>query len=178
VRSAIAAAGGVAAAVEDPLRWLGEVTAVAADDSVRTLINRLAVEPPLVREPGKGRQAVDARYVLTVLTQVRIDAVERHRTSLFSRLKRLDPNVHAQEYLAASTELNEVAKYRADGSAGFRNPLECVWRVTANSAIPRTSWPREARKAARRGRGESWTSTRVESTAASGPAASCCTGSR
>jgi DNA primase len=113
VRSAIAAAGGVAAAVEDPLRWLGEVTAVAADDSVRTLINRLAVEPPLVREPGKGRQAVDARYVLTILTQVRIDAVERHRTSLFSRLKRLDPNVHAQEYLAASTELNEVAKYLA-----------------------------------------------------------------
>ncbi len=113
VRAAIAAAGGVAAAAEDPLRWLGEVTAVAADDTVRTLINRLAVEPPLVREPGKGRQAVDARYVLTVLTQVRIDAVERHRTSLFSRLKRLDPNVHAQEYLAASTELNEVAKYLA-----------------------------------------------------------------
>ena len=114
VRAVIASAGGVAAALDDPLRWLAEVTEAAPDDSVRSLINRLAVEPPLLREQARGRQSVDAHYVLTVVTLIRIDAVERHEAGLRSRLQRIDPNRQSEEYLAAFVELNDVVKYRTN----------------------------------------------------------------
>jgi DNA primase len=113
VRAAIAAAGGVSAAV-DPARWVGEVAAAAVDDSVRVLINRLAVEQPMVREQARGRQAVDARYVTAVLTRVRIDAVERHEALVRSQLQRLDPDKQHEEYLASFVELNALVRYRVD----------------------------------------------------------------
>jgi DNA primase len=111
VQAAITAAGGVAAAGDDPLRWLGEVVSAAADDSVRSLINRLAVEAPW-RDLTKKGQSIDLRYVTMVFTLIRIDAVERHEAGLRSRLQRIDPNAQAQEYLAAFAELNDVVKYR------------------------------------------------------------------
>jgi DNA primase len=111
VRIAVAAAGGVSAA-DDPSRWIGEVAAAASDDTVRALINRLAVEPPMLRELARGKQAVDARYVTVVLTGVRAAAVERHEADVRSRLQRLDPKSEPAQYLAAFTELNELVRYR------------------------------------------------------------------
>jgi DNA primase len=113
VRAAIAQVGGVAAAVE-PNRWLGEVTAAAADAAVRTLITQLAVEQPMVRDGVRGRQGVDARYVTVVLTQVRIDAVQRYEAQIRSRLQRLDADKQPEEYLALFTELNGLVRYRVD----------------------------------------------------------------
>ena len=112
VRTAITAAGGVAAAA-DPVQWLGAVTAAAADDSVRTLINRLAVEPPMLRENGKRGQQVDARYATELITRIWIDAVEQRRAATYSRLQRLDPAAQAEEYLALSVELNELNLFRS-----------------------------------------------------------------
>jgi DNA primase len=112
VHAAIAAAGGAGAA-EDAAQWRGAVTAAAADDSVRTLINRLAVEPPMLRENAKGGQKVDARYATELITRIWIDAVERRRAATHSRLQRLDPAAQAEEYLALSVELNELNLFRS-----------------------------------------------------------------
>jgi DNA primase len=112
VHATIVTAGGVAAAA-DPLQWLGNVIAAAPDDAVRTLINRLAVEPPMVRENAKGGQTVDARYATELITRIWIDAVERRRAATHSRLQRLDPTAQAEEYLALSVELNELNVFRS-----------------------------------------------------------------
>jgi DNA primase len=112
VHTAITAAGGVAAAA-DHGQWLGAVTAAAADDSVRTLINRLAVEPPMLREHAKRGQSVDARYATELITRIWIDAVEQRRAGTYSRLQRLDPVAQAEEYLALSVELNELNLFRS-----------------------------------------------------------------
>jgi DNA primase len=112
VHAAIVAAGGVAAAA-DPLQWLDTVIAAAPDDALRTLINRLAVEPLLLRENAKGGQTVDTRYATQLVTHIWIDAVERRRAATHSRLQRLDPAAQAEEYLALSVELNELNVFRA-----------------------------------------------------------------
>ncbi len=114
VHAAIVAVGGVAAAV-DPLHWLGTVLAAAPDDAVRTLINRLAVEPPMVRENVKARggQSVDARYATNLITRIWIDAVERRSAATHSRLRRLDPVAQAEECRALFAELAELNIFRA-----------------------------------------------------------------
>lgn len=112
VHGTIVSAGGVAAAA-DPLQWLSNVIAAAPDDSVRTLINRLAVEPPMVRENAKGGQTIDTRYATELITRIWIDAVERRRAATHSRLQRLDPTAQAEEYLALSVELNELNVFRS-----------------------------------------------------------------
>jgi DNA primase len=83
VHAAIIAAGGVAAAT-DPMHWLSTVIAAAPDDALRTLINRLAVEPPMLRDNAKGGQTVDARYANELITRIWIDAVERRRAATHS----------------------------------------------------------------------------------------------
>ncbi len=112
VHAAIIAAGGVAAAT-DPMHWLSTVIAAAPDDALRTLINRLAVEPPMLRDNAKGGQTVDTRYANELITRIWIDAVERRRAATHSRLQRLDPTAQAEEYLALSVELNELNVFRS-----------------------------------------------------------------
>jgi DNA primase len=112
VHAAIAAAGGVSA-VTDPLQWLSAVIAAASDDAVRTLINRLAVEPLMLRENAKGGQSVDARYATELITRIWIDAVEQRRAATLSRLRRLDAVGEPEEYLKLSVELNELNIFRA-----------------------------------------------------------------
>lgn len=112
VHAAIVAAGGVAAAA-DLMQWLDKVLAAAPDDALRTLINRLAVEPQIVRENVKGRQSVDARYATQLITRIWIDAVDRRLASTASRLRRLDSNAQAEESLALFSELNELNIFRS-----------------------------------------------------------------
>jgi len=112
VHAAIIAAGGVSS-VTDPVYWLSTVTAAAADDAVRALINRFAVEPLMLRENAKGGQSVDARYATELITRIWIDAVEERRAATLSRLQRLDPVAHAEDYLKLSVELNELNIFRA-----------------------------------------------------------------
>ncbi|HZU58987.1 MAG TPA: DNA primase [Actinocrinis sp.] len=112
VHAAIVAAGGASAAL-DPMQWLSNVIAAASDDAVRTLINRLAVEPLMLRENAKGGQSVDARYATELITRIWIDAVEQRRAATLSRLQRLDPVAQAEEYLKLSVELNELNIFRA-----------------------------------------------------------------
>jgi DNA primase len=112
VHAAIAAAGGTSAAA-DPVQWLGSVIAAAPDDAVRTLINRLAVEPPMLRDNAKDTQAVNAHYAKQLITRIWIDAVDRRLAAAHSRFQRLDPVAQAEEYLALSVELNELSKFRS-----------------------------------------------------------------
>jgi hypothetical protein len=95
------------------VQWLSTVIAAAADDTVRTLINRFAVEPLMLRENAKGGQAVDARYATELITRIWIDAVEQRRAATLSRFQRLDPVAQAEEYLKLSVELNELNIFRA-----------------------------------------------------------------
>ncbi|MBS2964328.1 DNA primase [Actinocrinis puniceicyclus] len=112
VHAAISAAGGASGAA-DPVQWLSTVSAAAADDSVRSLINRLAVEPLMLRENAKGGQSVDARYATELVTRIWIDAVELRRAETLSRLRRLDPVAQPEDYQKLSVELNELNMFRA-----------------------------------------------------------------
>jgi DNA primase len=111
VRDAIAAAGGTGAA-QDALRWLGEVSEAAANDVVRTLINQLAVEPPILREIKPGHDPVDAAYMAKVITSVRVDSVARHEAELHSRFQRVDPRRDPELYHALNAELDALTRYR------------------------------------------------------------------
>jgi DNA primase len=111
VREAIVAAGGAGAA-QDPLRWLSEVSEAAVNDVVRTLINQLAVEPPILREAVRGRDPVDAAYVAKVITGVRVDSVARHEAQLHSQLQRVDPRRDPEQHQAIFAELNALVQYR------------------------------------------------------------------
>ena len=60
-----------------------------------------------------GRNRVDARSATELITRIWIDAVEQRRAATLSRLQRLDPVAHAEEYLKLSVELNELNMFRA-----------------------------------------------------------------
>ena len=111
VRDAIVATGGASAA-QDPLQWLGEVSEAAVNDVVRTLINQLAVESPILREIARGRDPVDAAYVTKVITGVRVDSVERREAQLHSRLQRVDPRRDPEQHQEIFAELNALVQYR------------------------------------------------------------------
>ncbi|HEY3870985.1 MAG TPA: hypothetical protein VGM10_21680, partial [Actinocrinis sp.] len=93
-------------------RWLGEVSEAAANDVVRTLINQLAVEPPILREIKPGHDPVDAAYMAKVITSVRVDSVARHEAELHSRFQRVDPRRDPELYHALNAELDALTRYR------------------------------------------------------------------
>ena len=91
VHTAIEDAGGVVSA-DHPESWVRRVLTAAADDTVRSLVTELAVEPVRTTEQA------DARYVTEVLARLRELAVTRQVQEVKSRLQRINPVDNVEVY--------------------------------------------------------------------------------
>jgi DNA primase len=98
IRAAIAAAGGTASATGGVI-WIEAVRDACADLSGRALIGELSVEPP--RLDGE----VDMHYVSTQLARLQVSSVTTRIRDLKSKVQRINPVAHKDEYLALAGEL-------------------------------------------------------------------------
>jgi len=105
VHDAILAAGGTAAATAGE-RWVTRVREHAPDDGLRALVAELAVES--VHSPGEP----DRRYAAEQLAALQAVAVTRRVTELKSRLQRLNPVEHVDDYNRLFGELVALEQYR------------------------------------------------------------------
>ncbi|MEP6462239.1 MAG: DNA primase [Frankiaceae bacterium] len=108
VRRAIATAGGTAAAPPEAPAWIEQVSAAAADDTVRSLITELAVEPARAAE-----DALDS-YARAIVARLREVAVTRKVTALKSTLQRMNPVEQATEYNRAFGELIGLEQHKRE----------------------------------------------------------------
>jgi DNA primase len=105
VRKTMAGAGGVATAGS---KWMQQLADAAPDDSVRSVINELAVEPIQVEE-----QALD-RYAREQLGRARERVLTLQIDELRSKMQRLeseDPAAHAAafaELVALETDRRKI----------------------------------------------------------------------
>ncbi|GGK28745.1 DNA primase [Pilimelia terevasa] len=101
VREAVAAAGGAAGAVAAAggAVWCDAVRSHCADLGAQALVAALAVEP--LRVDGE----VDPAYVAVTLAQLQWGAVARRIGDLKSRVQRINPVTHRDEYLTLAGEL-------------------------------------------------------------------------
>jgi DNA primase len=117
-RALIAACGGVAA-VRSAREWAEQLRSAAPDDSARSFITRLIVEP--VEAPGIAGEP-DARYAEAVLARVEELAVSREIAQIKRRLQRLNPVSEQGEYnrlfgdLVALEQRRKVLADRASGA--------------------------------------------------------------
>ncbi len=115
VYDAVRAAGG-AAAGSGGAEWVTRVREEAADDTVRTLVTELAVEPP--HSDGDA----DERYATAILARLEELWASRGIAELKSRLQRLNPVEQEQEYnklfgeLVALEQQRRVLRERAAGT--------------------------------------------------------------
>lgn len=80
----------------------------AGDDTERSLITELAVEPVrMAADP-------DARYADELLARLRIHGLDRQIVEVKSRVTRLDPVADADAYAAAFGELFALEKRRRE----------------------------------------------------------------
>ncbi|MGH8868986.1 MAG: DNA primase [Actinomycetes bacterium] len=106
VHAAVRAAGGVGTPAAGGHGWVGQVLDAATDDTVRTVITELTVEP--LRSDGE----TDARYVEAVLARARELAATRRITEVKSRLQRLNPVEAADDYNRLFGELVTLEQHR------------------------------------------------------------------
>ncbi len=106
VRRAIADAGGAAAADGE---FLDRVRDAAPDDSVRTLITELAVEP--LTMPRRRQQETDV-YAGRRLVQVRLAAVNRRIAQLESSARRAEAQNGNARAAEVRQELWALQQYR------------------------------------------------------------------
>ena len=115
VRSAVAAAGGAASAVEGQA-WVAKVQECAGDDTVRSLVHELAVEP--IRTGEQAR----ARYAAEVLARLEELVTTRSIAEVKSRLQRLNPVDSSEDYnrmfgrLVALEQHRRMLRERAIGT--------------------------------------------------------------
>ncbi len=118
VRQLITASGGVASA-RAAREWSDRLRADAPDDSVRSFVTRLAVEP--LEVPGRSGEP-DAKFADSVLARVEELAVSRDIAAAKSRLQRLNPVAGQAEYnrlfgdLVALEQRRKVLSDRASGA--------------------------------------------------------------
>jgi DNA primase len=123
VRQVIAAAGGVAAAGgggsggrSGGADWAARLRDAAPNDEVRTLITRLAVEPP------RSDDDSDGRYAAELLARIQERQLTRQIAQLKSKLGRLNPVENQEDYnrlfgdLVALEQERRVLRERAIGS--------------------------------------------------------------
>ncbi|MEV0392527.1 DNA primase [Polymorphospora rubra] len=92
VRAAVAEAGGATAAVSGAV-WIERVRDACTDLVGRALVGELAVEPLRIdREPDPG-------YVSVTLAQIQLGSVTARIRELKSRIQRINPVAHKDEYL-------------------------------------------------------------------------------
>jgi DNA primase len=99
IRSAIAEAGGASSASAGGVVWIAKVRDGCADLAGRGVISELAVEPLHVDGP------VDPRYVQITLARLQVGVVTTRIRDLKSKVQRVNPVLHKDEYLALAGEL-------------------------------------------------------------------------
>jgi len=115
IRAAIEAAGGAASASAGGVVWIEKVRDCCDDLAGKGLISELAVEP--LRVDG----AVDPRYVQVTLARLQAGSVTTRIRDLKSKVQRLNPVAHKDEYLALAGELfslEQQARALRDQAAG------------------------------------------------------------
>ncbi len=112
----IAAAGGTAAAGPGGQPWVDRLLAATADERLRALVTRLAVEPIAVTPEG------EERYASATLARLGEMAVTRVLVQVKARMERLNPMEQRQEYnrlfgeLVALEQQRRVLRERATGA--------------------------------------------------------------
>ncbi|WP_018251959.1 DNA primase [Salinispora mooreana] len=104
VRAAVAAAGGAAAATGGAV-WIESVRHACADLAAQALVGELAVEP--LRIDGE----LDPRYVSVTMARLQWGAVTGRIRDLKSRIQRINPVSHKDEYFAAFGELLSLEQH-------------------------------------------------------------------
>jgi DNA primase len=118
VREMIAACGGVAS-VRSAREWAEQLREAAPNDTARSFVTRLIVEP--IEAPGQLAEP-DARYAEAVLARVEELAVSREIAEIKRRLQRLSPVTEQSEYnrlfgdLVALEQRKKVAGEHAAGA--------------------------------------------------------------
>ncbi|GAA0549091.1 DNA primase [Paractinoplanes ferrugineus] len=115
IREAIAAAGGASSASSGGVVWIEKVRDGCDDLAGRGLISELSVEP--LRVDG----VVDPRYVQITLARLQAGSVTTRIRDLKSKVQRLNPVAHKDEYLALAGELfslEQQARALRDQAAG------------------------------------------------------------
>ena len=114
VREAVADAGGASAATGGAV-WIEKVRDSCADMGGQMLVSELAVEPLYVDGP------VDPRYVQVTLARLQGAALATRIRDLKSKVQRLNPVAHKDQYLALAGELfslEQQARALRDQAAG------------------------------------------------------------
>jgi DNA primase len=104
VRQAIADVGGLAGATGGAV-WVEKVREACTDLSAAALVSELAVEP--LRLDGEP----DPRYVAVTLARLQLASVGRRLQEVKSRVQRLNPVTHKDEYLALAGELFSLEQH-------------------------------------------------------------------
>ncbi|WP_405780985.1 DNA primase [Streptomyces sp. NBC_00859] len=104
VREAIMEAGGAEEGITDSFEYLTRVRAAAPDDTVRSVVTELAVEPIM-------RRTVDELYAGEQLVHVRLRAVDRRITDVQGTLARASTQGDAAKYAAVQSELWTLQQY-------------------------------------------------------------------
>ncbi|UQU63493.1 DNA primase [Couchioplanes caeruleus] len=104
IREAVAAAGGTASATGGAV-WIEAVRDACQDLGAKALIGELSVEPLLV--DGEA----DLRYVQITLARLQIGSVTTRIKDLKSKVQRLNPVAHKDEYLALAGELFSLEQH-------------------------------------------------------------------
>jgi DNA primase len=114
VRKAIADAGGAAAATSGAV-WISAVRDACPDLGSQALVSELAVDP--LHVDGEA----DPRYVQITLARLQVGAVTTRIRDLKSKVQRVNPVQHKDEYLALAGELfslEQHARALRDQAAG------------------------------------------------------------
>ncbi|GAA2640287.1 DNA primase [Paractinoplanes durhamensis] len=115
IRAAIAEAGGASSASSGGAVWIEKVRDCCDDLAGKGLISELSVEP--LHVDG----AVDPRYVQITVARLQVGSVTTRIRDLKSKVQRLNPVAHKDEYLALAGELfslEQQARALRDQAAG------------------------------------------------------------
>jgi DNA primase len=115
VRAAIMEAGGASSASSGGVVWIEKVRDSCEDLGSKALISELAVEP--LHVDG----AVDPRYVQITMAKLQVGAVTTRIRDLKSKVQRINPVAHKDDYLALAGELfslEQQARALRDQAAG------------------------------------------------------------
>ncbi len=99
IRAAITEAGGASSVSAGGVVWIEKVRDSCADLAGQGLISELAVEP--LHVDG----AVDPRYVQITLARLQVGSITTRIRDLKSKVQRINPVAHKDEYLALAGEL-------------------------------------------------------------------------
>jgi DNA primase len=105
IREAISEAGGTGAAAAGGVVWIEAVRDACVDLGGKAMIGELSVEPP--RLDGE----VDVHYVSTQFARLQVGAVTTRIKDLKSKVQRINPVAHKDEYLALAGELFSLEQH-------------------------------------------------------------------